>query len=90
VKKKQQHQSRASHRGILLTMFAAETWSYPGGFCPEIQTHFGDKVFKAIIPRNVPSQRSTFAWPSITPITKPRSALPRRRVLEISGIGRKS
>lgn len=38
--------------GILLTMFAASN-NLSHQVVSEIQTHFGDKVFKAIIPRNV-------------------------------------
>lgn len=38
--------------GILLTMFAASN-NLSHQVVSEIQTHFGDKVFKAIVPRNV-------------------------------------
>lgn len=38
--------------GILLTMFAASN-NLSHQVVSEIQTHFGDKVFKSIIPRNV-------------------------------------
>jgi len=51
--------------GIVLTMFDART-SLHKQVCDEIRTHFSDKVFETIIPRNVKlSESPSFGKPII-------------------------